>query len=133
MFAGSNRQILILRESGRSLNVLLQGGFQKGPECALRNVRRPPGAEQCWPKPEGCRTALPCWGRQPRTVSTAAGPVGSLAHIPHFSHRAESPRVDLATMMLLGQRPCRMIAESGAPARVRAIRPAWLEIPTPRS
>ena len=59
MFVGGNRQILILRESGQSLNALLQGGFQKGPECALRNVRRPPGAEPCRPKPEGCRTALP--------------------------------------------------------------------------
>ena len=130
MFVGGNRQILILRESGQSLNVLLQGGFQKGTECALRNVRRPPGAEQCWPKPEGCRTALPCWGRQPRTVSTAAGPVGSLAHTPSSSHRADSPatspRVYFATMVLLYHRPCRMIAESGMRARVGLTRPPWL-------
>ena len=33
--------------------------------CALRNVRRPPGAEPCRPKPEGCWTALPFRGRSP--------------------------------------------------------------------
>ena len=39
----------------------------------------------------------------------------------YSSHReaspADSPRVYLATMALLLQRPCLMIAESGAPAR----------------
>ena len=33
--------------------------------CALRNVRRPPGAEPCRRKPEGCWTALPFRGRSP--------------------------------------------------------------------
>ena len=33
--------------------------------CALRNVRRQPGAEPCRRKPEGCWTALPLRGRSP--------------------------------------------------------------------
>ena len=43
-------------------------------------------------------------------------PKGSLAHTPHSSQRADSPRVYFATMALLYHRPCLMIAESGAPA-----------------
>ena len=54
-------------------------------------------------------------------------PVGSLAHSPHSSHRAASPQMYITTMVLLHHRPCRMIAESGTPARARATRPAWLE------
>ena len=53
-------------------------------------------------------------------------PKGSLAHTPHSSQRADSPRVYFATMALLYHRPCHMIAESGAPARARATRPSWL-------
>ena len=58
-------------------------------------------------------------------------PVGSLAHTPHSSHRADSPatspRVYFATMVLLYHRPCCMIAESGMRARVGLTRPPWLE------
>ena len=39
--------------------------------CALRNVCRPPGAEQCRSKPEGRWSAFACWRWQSRTVSTA--------------------------------------------------------------
>ena len=40
-------------------------------------------------------------------------PKGSLAHAPHFGHRADSPRVYFAAPAVLCHRPCRMIAESG--------------------
>ena len=53
-------------------------------------------------------------------------PKGSLAHTSHSSHRAASRRVYCATLVLTYHRPCRMIAESGTPARARAIRPPWL-------
>ena len=33
-------------------------------------------------------------------------PEGSSAHTPHSSHRADSPRVYFATMVLLDHRPC---------------------------
>ena len=62
----------------------------------------------------------------PRTVSIATAPKGSLAHSPHSSHRAASPQMYITTMVLLHQRPCRMIAESGTPARAKATRPPWL-------
>ena len=53
-------------------------------------------------------------------------PEGSPAHTPHSSHRADSPRVYFAAIVLLHHRPCRMTAESGAPARVRPTRRPWL-------
>ena len=56
---------------------------------------------------------------------------GLLAHTTHFSHRANSHRelvpVCFATIVLLDHWPCLMIAESGAPARVKSTRLAWLE------
>ena len=54
-------------------------------------------------------------------------PKGSLAHTPHSSQRADSPRVYSATMVLLDHPPCHMIAESGTPARVRPTGSTWLE------
>ena len=52
---------------------------------------------------------------------------GSLAHTPHSSHRADSPRVYSATMVLLYHRPCHMTAKSGTSALVRLTRSRWLE------
>ena len=40
-------------------------------------------------------------------------PKGWLAHTPHSSHRADSPRVYLAALALRYHRPCRMIAGPG--------------------
>ena len=80
------------------------------------------------PPPTGCR-AMPAQAQgllERRSVLGSAAvpdcqycyrPKGSLAHTHHSSPRAASPQVYLATMALLGQRPCLMIAESGAPAR----------------
>ena len=78
---------------------------------SMRSVtsRRPPGAEPCRPKPEGC------W-----TVSTVTAPKGSLAHTPHSSQRADSPRVYFATMVLLYHRPCHITAKSGTSAQATA-------------
>ena len=39
-------------------------------------------------------------------------PEGSPAHTPHSSHRADSPRVYIATMVLLYHLPRHMIAKS---------------------
>ena len=61
------------------------------------------------------------WGGSPGQ-SALLPPKGSLAHTHHSSHRAASPRVYFATMSLLYDRPYRMIAESGMPARVRPVR-----------
>ena len=83
--------------------------------CALRNVRRPP--------PAGCR-AMPARARglpdSPSIPEAAAPdwqhcqlPKGWLAHTPHSSHRADSPRVYLAALALSYHRPCRMIAGPG--------------------
>ena len=72
---------------------------------------------------------------------------GPLAHTTHFSHRADSHRelapVCFATMVLLDQWPCRMIAESGALAQGQTHPAAggwkqpclqpWLGMPTSRS
>ena len=78
----------------------------------------------------------------PRTVSIATAPKGSLAHSPHSSHRADSPRVYFATMVLLYHRPCHMTAKSGTSAMATApgqggckqpfFQP-WLETPSCRS
>ena len=58
-------------------------------------------------------------------------PVGSLAHTPSSSHRADSPanspRVYFATLALLYHWPCHMITEHGTPAYVRLTRRPWLE------
>ena len=52
------------------------------------------------------------------------------------AHRAASPRVYLAAMVLLNQRPCLMIAEPVAPARaIRRARPTpplWPLNPSPK-
>ena len=50
------------------------------------------------------------------------GPSTEPAHSPH-----SSPRVYIATILLLHHRPCHMIAESGTPALVRLTRSRWLE------
>ncbi len=42
------------------------------------------------------------------------------------AHRADSPRVYFAAMVLLYHRPRRMIAEPGAPVRVRPTKSPWL-------
>ena len=71
-----------------------RAGFRKD-----RNVRSATSAahrvpRQCWPKPEGLLDCQHCHR-----------PKGSLAHTPHSSQRAASPRVYFATMVLLDQRP----------------------------
>ena len=43
------------------------------------------------------------------------------------AHQADSPRVYFAAMVLLYHRPRRMIAEPGAPVRVRPTKSPWLE------
>ena len=55
--------------------------------CEPRNVPRPPGAEPCRPKPEGCWTGLPSWGGGPGQ-SALPPPEVSLAQTPHSTHRA---------------------------------------------
>ena len=53
-------------------------------------------------------------------------PKGSLAGTPHSGDRPDSLWVYFATLVLLYHRSCRMIAESGTPARVRPTRLTWL-------
>ena len=87
--------------------------------------------------PTGCRARpAQAWGLLYRPSMSGVAVLGSqhchrpkgiAGSYPSFQPPGGSPRVDLATMVLLDQRPCRMIAESGAPARARATRPTWLE------
>ena len=60
-------------------------------------------------------------------MSWAAVPDRQHRHRPKDGLACELARVDIAARALLYLRPCRMIAESGAPARARATRPPWLE------
>ena len=52
-------------------------------------------------------------GRGSPGQSALPPPKGWLAHTPHSSHRADSPRVYLAALALPYRRPCRMIAGPG--------------------
>ena len=52
-------------------------------------------------------------GRGSPGQSALPPPKGWLAHTPHSSHRADSPRVYLAALALPYHRPCRMIAGPG--------------------
>ena len=52
-------------------------------------------------------------GRGSLGQSALPPPKGWLAHTPHSSHRADSPRVYLAALALPYHRPCRMIAGPG--------------------
>ena len=79
--------------------------------CALRNVRRQPGAEPCQRKPRGLLERPSSRARQSRAVSTATS-TETTGSYSSFSHRADPPREYITTIVLLYHRPCHMTAKS---------------------